>query len=108
MRRTIPRENAMSDATQARYSLGAIILHWAIAVAVIVNWRIAEFAEGGSDAEKMAIMANHKALGITILALSVLRLGWRLTHKAPPLSESLAGWEKLLAWVAHEIGRAHV
>lgn len=93
----------MSDATQARYSLGAIILHWLIAIAVIVNWRIAEAAEHGTDAEKMAIMANHKALGIIILTLSVLRLGWRFTHKAPPLAESLAGWEKLLARVTHVI-----
>lgn len=93
----------MSDATQARYSLGAIILHWLIAIAVIANWRIAEYAEGRTDAEELAIMANHKALGIIILVLSVLRLGWRFTHKAPPLAESLAGWEKLLARVTHVI-----
>lgn len=93
----------MSDAAQSRYSLGAIIFHWLIAIAVIANWRIAEYAEGGTDAEKLAIMANHKALGIIILALSVLRLGWRFTHKAPPLSERLAGWEKLLARIVHVI-----
>lgn len=93
----------MNDNAQARYSLGAIILHWLIAIAVIANWRIAEAAEHGTDPEKLAIMANHKALGIIILALSVLRLGWRFTHKAPPLSESLAGWEKLLARVTHVV-----
>ena len=93
----------MTGQAHARYSLGAIIFHWAIAIAVIVNWRIAEYAEQGTDAEKMAIMANHKALGIIILALSVFRLGWRFTHKAPPLAESLAGWEKLLARVVHVI-----
>ena len=31
-----------SAATQARYSTGAIVLHWLIAIGVIVNWRLAE------------------------------------------------------------------
>src|SRR3546814_14238871 len=88
-RLVIHLENEMTGDAQARYSLGAIIFHWLIAIAVIVNWRIAEYAEGGTDAEELAIMANHKALGIIILALSVLRLGWRFTHQAPPLSEPL-------------------
>lgn len=93
----------MSDAAQSRYSTGAIIFHWLIAIAVIANWRIAEAADHGTSAEKMAIMANHKALGITILMLSILRLGWRFTHKVPPLAESMAGWEKLLSRVVHVV-----
>lgn len=28
-----------------RYSTGAIILHWIIAIAVIVDWRLADAAE---------------------------------------------------------------
>ena len=42
-----------------RYSTGAIILHWAIAIAVIVTWRIAESVEHATRAESEAIMANH-------------------------------------------------
>ena len=93
----------MTDTSQARYSTGAIIFHWIIAIAVIVNWRLVEAAEGLEGMEKVVALNPHKALGITILVLSVLRLGWRFTHKAPPLSESLASWERILARSVHVI-----
>ncbi|WP_336986912.1 cytochrome b [Altererythrobacter aquiaggeris] len=93
-----------TSAAARRYSTGAMIFHWVIAVAVIVNWRIAEAAEhAASKAEAGEIMINHKALGITILVLTLARLAWRLTHKVPPLSSSLAGWEKVLARSVHII-----
>lgn len=93
----------MTEGSQARYSMGAIILHWLIAVLVIVNWRIAEGAEHLEGAAKAAAIAPHKAIGITILVLSILRLVWRFTHKTPPLPERLAKWEKLLARTVHVI-----
>ena len=51
----------------------------------------------------MAIFADHKALGIAILVLSVGRLLWRWTHPVPPLPSDLAGWEKALARTVHVI-----
>ena len=76
----------MSDTRNARrYSVGAMIFHWTIAVAVIVNWRIAEAAHHAEGAAKGAIFANHKALGILILVLTLGRLIWRWTHPVPPL-----------------------
>jgi cytochrome b561 len=86
-----------------RYSTGAILLHWAIAIAVIVNWRIAESAEHLPDAARAAVMANHMALGMTILLLTLLRLAWRLTHKPPPYASSLKPWERGLARIVHAI-----
>jgi cytochrome b561 len=94
----------MADTTARRYSIGAMIFHWTIAVAVIWNWRLAENAEhAGSRDAAMAIFADHKALGITILALTVGRLLWRWTHPVPPLPSDLAGWEKMLAATVHVI-----
>ncbi len=85
-----------------RYSGVAMLLHWLIAIAVIVNWRIAEAAEHAATQEDAgAIMGNHFALGMTILVLTVLRLVWRIIHRPPPLSDRLAGWEKALARVTH-------
>ena len=46
-------------------------------------------------------MSLHRSLGMTILLLSLLRLGWRLTHKPPPLPPAMPGWEKLAARVSH-------
>lgn len=87
----------------SRYSLGAIVLHWAIAIAVIVAWRIAESAEHGSQAEEAAIMGDHMALGMLILFLTVLRLIWRLTHSHPAFPQDLARWETLLARAVHVV-----
>jgi len=85
----------------SRYSLGAIILHWAIAIAVIVAWRIAESAEHASEAQEAAIMADHMAVGMIILLLTVLRLAWRLAHAQPPFPQDIAGWERIAARVVH-------
>ncbi len=90
----------MDHAANNRYSKGAMLFHWVIAVAVIVNWRIAEAAEhAGSREAAGAIMANHKALGILILLLTVARLAWRWSHPVPPLPG--AGWERALARTVH-------
>jgi cytochrome b561 len=84
-----------------RYSTGAIILHWAIAIAVIVTWRIAESAEHVTEAQEKAIMGNHMALGMIILALTIVRLLWRFTHDQPAFPGDLARWETVLARIVH-------
>lgn len=43
----------------------------------------------------------HKVLGITILALTVVRILWRMTHRVPPLPVSISPMLKLLAHVVH-------
>ena len=92
----------MIEESQARYSTGAMILHWLIAIGVIANWRIAEAAHSaGSREAGQAIMANHKAIGITILVLTLVRLAWRLVHKPPPLAAHLKTWERVLAKTTH-------
>ena len=93
----------MNATTARRYSTGAMIFHWVIAIAVIVNWRIVEAAEHLGDAEKAPLMGNHKALGITILLLTIGRLIWRWTHPVPPLPSNLAQWERTLARAVHVI-----
>ncbi|QZH75650.1 MAG: cytochrome b [Erythrobacter sp.] len=87
-----------------RYSGVAMLLHWLIAIAVIVNWRLAEAADHTdvrADAE--AYMGNHMAIGITILVLTLVRLAWRLGHPAPPLPADYVTWERLLARTVHFI-----
>ena len=89
--------------TKTRYSTGAMILHWLIAIAVIVTWRLADGAEHVPRAQHFAALQPHFALGIVILLLTIARLLWRLTHKAPPFSSDLAPWERWLARTVHFI-----
>jgi cytochrome b561/polyisoprenoid-binding protein YceI len=90
----------MPSAARDRYSTVAIVLHWLIAAAivfqVILAWRM-----DGRTPQGFALVQLHKSVGITILLLSLLRLAWRLTHRPPPAPEGMAGWEKLLAKIAH-------
>lgn len=85
------------------YTKVAVALHWIIAFLIVLNFFAAWSAEGMPKPEEMQIMANHKAIGITILILSVLRILWRIAHRPPPLSASIARWEAVLARTVHSL-----
>ncbi|MEQ1498107.1 MAG: cytochrome b [Novosphingobium sp.] len=87
----------------ARYSRGAIILHWLIAVLIVLNFAAAWAAEGMPEAEEMKLIGNHKAIGITILMLTVLRIVWRMSKQPPALVETLKAWEAALSKVTHAV-----
>lgn len=86
-----------------RYSLGAIVLHWAIALLIVANVAIALLAEDMAKPEAMRWMAVHKANGITVLLLALLRIGWRLTHPWPPLPATIPVWQARLARFTHHV-----
>lgn len=90
-----------AETQRGRYSTVAILLHWLIAAAivlqVILGWRMG----GQLTPERYAVFQLHKSVGITILMLSLVRLGWRLANPPPPLPATMARWEKVLAKVTH-------
>jgi len=43
----------------------------------------------------------HKSVGITLGALILFRLYWRITHRPPPLPESMPRWERIAARANH-------
>ncbi len=87
--------------TALRYSRGAMWFHWTIALLIVVNLFLGFFHDDFGRAARAWLMFFHKATGITILALSVARLGWRLTHRPPPFDELLLPWERTLARLVH-------
>lgn len=93
----------MNETGRSKYSSVAMAFHWLIALLVIVNWQLVQWAEGLPKAEEAALVGNHKAIGITILVLTLGRLAWRLGHKVPPLPEGMANWEKFLSRAVHVI-----
>lgn len=89
-----------------RYSAVAIVLHWAIAAAIIANLALGWWMHGAIEApatQARAVVAFqlHKSLGLSVLGLSVLRLLWRLRHRAPPLPAGMPAWERLAARATH-------
>jgi cytochrome b561 len=84
-----------------RYSAVAIVLHWAIAALILSNIATGFVMEGLSPPLKALVIPFHFSSGMTVLALTVLRVLWRLTHKPPPLSAALRPWERMAAHGAH-------
>jgi cytochrome b561 len=93
----------MTNSAARRYSTGAMIFHWLIAILVILNWQLAERAHELKGAEMAATFGYHKAFGMLILALTVGRLLWRLSHPVPPLPSGYKAWEATLARSMHVI-----
>src|SRR5271155_1910702 len=89
--------------TQAtRYSALAQIFHWVIAGLIIVQFTLARLAEPlPLGVHKLALLARHKSVGMTILMLAVLRLLWRIWHPAPPLPPGMTRWERIGARATH-------
>jgi len=89
----------------AAYSQVARYLHWIVAGLVVLQFVLAQWAESLEDSNdslgQLAVLANHKSVGMTIFMLALLRLGWRLTHPAPSFAATMPAWQQTSARVAH-------
>lgn len=86
----------------ARYTPVAMLLHWVLAVAILTAFSAGLYVEDlPFSPGKLKLINWHKWAGVTILALSLLRLVWRLTHRPPALPARIA--QGMPAWqrVAH-------
>jgi cytochrome b561 len=84
-----------------RYSTVSLILHWLIAALVVTQIGLIwahEATEGPISREFVNI---HKSVGLSILVLTLIRLGWRIANPAIPLPETMPRWQKLLARTNH-------
>lgn len=81
---------AMADAPSKRYSSVAIVLHWLLALAIIGNFSVGLYmADLPFSVMRVKLINWHKWAGVSILALSAVRLLWRLSHPPPPLSDKV-------------------
>jgi cytochrome b561 len=85
----------------SRYSTVAIILHWLIAGLILTNLWLGLSMGGLREAAKFGVFEWHQSIGVTVLLLSVLRLGWRLANPPPPEAPGMAHWEKSASGMVH-------
>lgn len=86
-----------------QYSLPARLLHWVVAVLVIVQIALG-FAVDRSDRPLSdRLLDQHVRVGLLVLALMLLRLLWRLGNPPPPLPGSIARWKQNAAGLAHRL-----
>ena len=85
-----------------RYNLVAQIFHWVIVALFCWLFYLAfVMTDLPLGPEKFKLYNLHKSLGITILLLTLLRLGWRRMSPPPPLPESMPDWQRRAASVSH-------
>jgi cytochrome b561 len=84
-----------------KYSKIAVLFHWAIAILIGANILLANLAEDLPRAARAVYMSPHKAIGISILVLTVGRILWRLGHRPPPLPSQLTGLQATAGRTVH-------
>lgn len=87
--------------TRSRYSRGSILLHWLTAAAFAVQLGLGWRMDAAPGPQTFAVFQLHKSIGITILLLTLVRIGWRLAHPVPAYSAGLKRWERALARIVH-------
>jgi len=90
--------NQLSPA--GRYSGVSKTLHWLIALLAFSQLAMGKFFEVEAD-EADGLFGWHTAFGLLVLALMVVRLGWRLTHTVPELPRNTPGWQHIAARATH-------
>jgi len=115
----------MSNTTS--YTKTAIFLHWLIAICIfgmfalgwymsdlpkeapkqmafdLFDWGIYTWQLSEEASPRTFYFNLHKSLGVTIFALILIRILWRVTHKPPALLASYKVWERKLATGAHHL-----
>lgn len=111
----------------SRYTKTAVILHWLIAIFIfgmfalgwymsdlpkeapkamaydLFDWGIYTWKLSEPTAPRSFYFNLHKSIGITIMALIIIRILWRITHRPPALLSSYKAWERKLATGAHHL-----
>ena len=113
--------------TASRYTKTAIVLHWLIAIFIVVmfvlGWYMADLPKEAPKqmaydlldlglytwqlteaiSPRTFYFNLHKSLGVTIMALIALRMIWRFMHQPPAPLSSYKAWEKKLAAGMHHL-----
>jgi len=113
--------------TSTRYTKTAVVLHWLIAIFLVVmfvlGWFMADLPKEGPKQSAYDLLDLgiytwqlaeavtprtfyfnlHKSLGITIFALIAIRILWRITHKPPALLTSYKAMERKVATGTHHL-----
>ena len=85
----------------SRYTRVAIILHWTIAALIIFNLVLGLILENFQGPARFIPITLHISAGLSVLALTVLRIIWRIMNPAPAFPDDMKTWERNAAHFAH-------
>lgn len=98
------RSKRPSPATGPRhYTAVAIVLHWSLALVLIAQivLGLAMDRAGLPDVLAFSVFQIHRALGVLILFLVVMRIIWRVAHRPPAFPVARGVFETRLADGVH-------
>lgn len=88
--------------TDQVYGAVAQLLHWLIAISILLqfiwSWRI---DETDSIRQQYALIVQHKSIGMTVLALVLVRVAWRMFNRPPPLPLGMSSLQRRAAALTH-------
>lgn len=97
--------NSQSDAKV--YGAVAVAFHWLLALGIVGAFGVGVYmSDLPFSPLRLKLFNWHKWAGVTILALSALRLLWRLAHAAPPLPRRALA--TMPTWQRHAHHATHV
>jgi cytochrome b561 len=87
--------------TDTRWGGVAQAFHWLVAALIVAQGAIGlTMVELGMTPTKVRVFALHKSIGLTVLALVLLRLAWRLAQRAPR-EVPMPRWQLAAARMSH-------
>lgn len=87
-----------------RYSPVSLILHWGIAALILTQVLLItayEATEHTNELLSKEFIGFHRSVGLTILVLTLARIGWRVANPAIPIPETTPRWQKIVARTTH-------
>ena len=78
-------------------------LHWAIVLLILPQYFIAEAAEHATEGsgDQAALMGWHISIGLLVLILALVRIGWKVVNKGQPAPLGAVVWQRRAAAAGH-------
>jgi len=91
----------MRNELHASYSAFSRWVHWLTLALFVGLFAIGWYRDLLPQAMRGSALQLHKSFGITVLALTILRLIWRFTAGVPAIPADLPAWQRLGARASH-------
>ncbi len=88
--------------TREQWGSVSKVLHWVVVLLILMMaWIGLRMGDMPNGPDKIASYALHKSVGITILMLVLLRIGWRWHAGSPDALPGTPRWQERIASLTH-------
>ena len=93
----------VSPDSAATYALPAVAMHWLSALLIVAGFVLGLVMTDmpGLSPAKLRYFSWHKWIGLTVLLVLVVRVGWRIGHPPPALPAAIGRWQRRVANGVH-------